>query len=442
MKTIYSSAQRVLIWLGPPQNDSDFVIDALRTGHLDSLNLLRFTDSLELLLRRSWFGRVWIAQELTLSSQSPTVHVGFQTISWDAFSVAIRSVWTRLCAKEEPPSTGGSQYLECFTKIAIWRLGDAVYPPALEARAEVVQQLIDMRNSGPSTPFSQQFFRTIYLQAKDSRDKVFGLLGFSSFKRSPITADYTKPISRVFAEAAATIMQDDFYTYIDLQLWSYRILSEDRWANWVPDLLSFRVTERHKKSWHAPQPHALKECLERAHGTAPIIDFSADFRTFSTVGTLMGTIVASKRGLICDEPWESDVRNTGPGISLDQKKTLFTSLRQKSIHESNSEGTKLATKTFTWSTQVFMTNSGLLGATTDINWPLRNISDGQSIVAGLFGIDIPFVLSPTKDGKYQLQAVAYIEDHVLGNKHIEGLKPGQDWRDLVKEGKLQTFTIV
>jgi hypothetical protein len=231
MKTIYSSAQRVLIWLGPPQNDSDLVIDALRTGHLDSLNLLRFIDSLELLLRRSWFGRVWIAQELTLSSQSPTVHVGFQTISWDAFSVAIRSVWTRLCAKEELLCTGGSQYLECFTKTAIWGLGDAVYPPALEARAEVVQQLIDMRNSGPSTPFNQQFFRTIYLQAKDSRDKVFGLLGFSSFKRSPITADYTKPISRVFAEAAATIMQDDFYTYVDLQLWSYRILGGDSWAN-------------------------------------------------------------------------------------------------------------------------------------------------------------------------------------------------------------------
>jgi len=67
MKSIYSSAKHVLIWLGPAQDESGLVVSVMRTGHLDTsqrsgalhhmqpFNLNLFLDSLELLLRRQWF---------------------------------------------------------------------------------------------------------------------------------------------------------------------------------------------------------------------------------------------------------------------------------------------------------------------------------------------------------------------------------------------------
>ncbi|KAF2828788.1 hypothetical protein CC86DRAFT_319850, partial [Ophiobolus disseminans] len=59
MKSIYSSAQRVLIWLGPSRYCSDFVLDALLTDGLKGHEIADFINCLEILLRRDWFSRVW-----------------------------------------------------------------------------------------------------------------------------------------------------------------------------------------------------------------------------------------------------------------------------------------------------------------------------------------------------------------------------------------------
>ncbi|EAT90371.1 hypothetical protein SNOG_02159 [Parastagonospora nodorum SN15] len=78
MKSIYSSAKQVLIWLGPPQNCSNLVVEVMRTGDLESyilagthidlksIRLAGFLDNLELLLRRHWFGRVWYVLQYPL----------------------------------------------------------------------------------------------------------------------------------------------------------------------------------------------------------------------------------------------------------------------------------------------------------------------------------------------------------------------------------------
>jgi hypothetical protein len=65
MKQIYSSAQHVVVWLGPSHKDSDFIIRTLRTGSLAPSEQDRFKDGLEFLLWRDWFSRVWVRQPST-----------------------------------------------------------------------------------------------------------------------------------------------------------------------------------------------------------------------------------------------------------------------------------------------------------------------------------------------------------------------------------------
>jgi hypothetical protein len=80
---LYSQAQRVLVWLGPPSEDSDIAMDALSVceqNAQDSFREFRLRDSLEyirknkeagaallLLFNRSYWSRIWIVQEIMLA---------------------------------------------------------------------------------------------------------------------------------------------------------------------------------------------------------------------------------------------------------------------------------------------------------------------------------------------------------------------------------------
>lgn len=59
-----------------------------------------------------------------------------------------------------------------------------------------VLELASIRHDGPDVPFGVQFFRTINSESSDPRDKVFGILGLSSFKEDnfAITPDYNKSV--------------------------------------------------------------------------------------------------------------------------------------------------------------------------------------------------------------------------------------------------------
>jgi hypothetical protein len=67
---------------------------------------------------------------------------------------------------------------------------------------------------------------------------------------------------------------------------------------------------------------------------------------------------------------------------------------------------------------------------------------GDCIIAGIFGINLPFLLKPREDGHYEMLCLAYLGNHTLGDDCIENLEPGTDWREAVDHGPLQEFTII
>ncbi|KAL8740940.1 MAG: hypothetical protein Q9184_008441, partial [Pyrenodesmia sp. 2 TL-2023] len=111
MRRIYSAASAVLIWLGEPSHDShaafELIPEILRAKRLDEASGIQNGDLWDLskdhwglpwttdpvwyplfaLLRRPWFKRAWIIQELAVSTNA-TVLCGYDKVSWTEFGEA------------------------------------------------------------------------------------------------------------------------------------------------------------------------------------------------------------------------------------------------------------------------------------------------------------------------------------------------------------------
>ena len=96
MAEIYSRASCVLIWLGDEYEDSqtaiDFVGDVLDLELLDDLatreQSLAQWDALAKLMRREWFTRRWVVQELAMAKEA-SVYAGEAAVHWDDFAEAV-----------------------------------------------------------------------------------------------------------------------------------------------------------------------------------------------------------------------------------------------------------------------------------------------------------------------------------------------------------------
>ncbi|KAL4885473.1 heterokaryon incompatibility protein-domain-containing protein [Aspergillus karnatakaensis] len=96
MTRIYNNARQVCVWLGPADDESTRAIDFLRTqlqqDDSDSLmedpRLIEEWAALSKLMRRPWFSRRWIIQEIALA-RSATVYCGHESVPWGEFADAI-----------------------------------------------------------------------------------------------------------------------------------------------------------------------------------------------------------------------------------------------------------------------------------------------------------------------------------------------------------------
>ncbi|KAL4924040.1 HET domain-containing protein [Aspergillus undulatus] len=95
MSRIYNKARGVCVWLGPERDESIRAINFIRNRlqHDDSDSLMTDADlagdwaALSLLLRRPWFSRRWIIQEIALA-RSATLYCGQESIPWEIFANA------------------------------------------------------------------------------------------------------------------------------------------------------------------------------------------------------------------------------------------------------------------------------------------------------------------------------------------------------------------
>ncbi|CAF9926748.1 hypothetical protein IMSHALPRED_007032 [Imshaugia aleurites] len=235
MGDIYRFADRVVVWLGPEDDDSGHVLKILsqlsseikvdyasRTMSpassdsdptwRDTRSLLPFSSdevqSVESLLNRPWFSRLWVWQEILLSGNNAIVVCGSCTILWQS----LRQTIVCLNSKRFSPSIDTSQ---------------------LQAR---LIYILNMSSFDIYASFGGIIWRTAACKCSDPKDRVYAVLSLLRKweKDINIEPDYTKTTAQVYQDA---VLQHIKHSRT-LEMLAFCELKNDRPAEmptWVPN---------------------------------------------------------------------------------------------------------------------------------------------------------------------------------------------------------------
>ena len=208
MSTIYQRAWSTLVWLGEEADNSDDAIDTLLTtktalqyfedGRAPNAEdferlFLPASDSpkwqaLGKLMRRPWFQRVWIIQEVVLSQQI-IVMCGTRCISWA--DLALFS----FCMIDND----FEQYLYSHGNT----VGNDEDSESGSIRAGKIARIKDYNDTSPrKTTFLDGLVEGRAAEATNPRDKVFAIMGLTNTQWYP---DYSSEIIDVYTKAALVI---------------------------------------------------------------------------------------------------------------------------------------------------------------------------------------------------------------------------------------------
>jgi hypothetical protein len=491
MGAIYSSAERVVVWLGPAYRDSGFAMEAISTGNFAKESALRSRDGLEYILKSDWFFRIWVVQEVTLGAEDPLLYCGPHCINWSQLVATVQRLGSQGRHTRPIPGEEWSTYLEELTT-SLWAI-------QLDTHMRQVRNLAAIRTRGRTASFAQQFYDTLRFQSTDPRDKVYGLLGICCFRGTPIVPDYAKSHQEVFAEATAMIMSEDFTLYAHLQMWAGGFSSPWSIPTWASDLITGGVPSRINFVPSHPD-NSVKNTLLRARGVAPSMGFSSEYKVLHTVGHYIGEIKQCAEVNCGMRIKPTSLRQAHEKIHKDglrdytelmisallhqkgprlwhRKDKLHSILREgftplnkttsdpkhvskeyasRDTNKSSDSDTDIDSeveneyprykglfKGTSWFDHasdfcIFTTNTGMLGLA---NRSLASRDLSSIVLAGLFGINMPFILEHLHYDEYKILGVFYAPEHVWGHDFIENAAPGTDCNEFVADGRLKRYNI-
>ena len=230
MDHIYSSAHQVIIWLGPDHghNYHNVLLHMDKRMVPDSNTL--FVQLLRDICRLGsspWFSRLWVVQELVLATDDPMVYIGRYRIPWSAFA------------------SGADHFNYWFWKDSKpgFDVDDKVLIRDFMVQHAGIRSFNELRLSTKQAPLATRLYRTIFQQATDPRDKIYGLLAMSQSPTNNIKPDYTLSIQRVLAQTTAVLLQDRWsalYSCFPLHYMrdedSPRFKKIQDLPSWVPDM--------------------------------------------------------------------------------------------------------------------------------------------------------------------------------------------------------------
>ena len=215
MRDIYSTADCVIVWLGPERDDSRKAIDFMvklcevlctsvestayelthdyeeffeRTGDACAHTLLKgYLQSLEAtslaavdrFFHRSWFGRIWVIQEVTRDSRVIAL-CGDETVAFEVLVLAVNIL--------------SAAQVQGFVQ---YPFHDSSLP-----RIDLMRSKMNLEGYS----FPRLFFYTRCFSATDSRDMIYALLGCSGDKHiQNIVPDYGLAVSKVHLAFASNL---------------------------------------------------------------------------------------------------------------------------------------------------------------------------------------------------------------------------------------------
>ncbi|KAH7391079.1 heterokaryon incompatibility protein-domain-containing protein [Phaeosphaeria sp. MPI-PUGE-AT-0046c] len=482
MGKIYSSAQGVIVWLGPVDLADlhlravlgamqfqfasgtsftatlfDYMCSVVTLMHEQANECINaeghVLDAIHCIISRPWFSRSWVVQELALA-QRATIRIGTFGFPWEPFEFFIQ-----------------------------W-LPD--HKADIDSRPELVKAARMVAKMACSRSFSTQLLRTMHLSATDPRDKVFGILGISSFQNTNIEPDYTKSTQQVYIDAACRALHDDklaMYYFAPLQAYSDApSITLDKLSgmpSWIPDFSiegatyvenviygqagsavtysgkadhrPFTILYSSERPWRAKNLfHAMIHRLPFAP-----LHISVDNTRLLAPGIPIGTITKTSGRLLWNmDPDESlsglpqSIRNLWHSFAepegiqppnflavlLKPRSNLvwFEKYRREAalglfpptqMVEEPSFRSQLATETLVEDMKA-NTRNRIFYMTDNGAFGLTyhpNPDDGVrpgDVVVGLFGIKFPFILRPNSDTSYTMINVAGVDQHRWGHDFL------------------------
>ncbi|KAL8904699.1 MAG: hypothetical protein Q9207_003092 [Kuettlingeria erythrocarpa] len=245
MRSIYASAQKVYVWLGPDGDDGQSAVELLyeldriksegiivpgkfdidfRDEDLGKIGLPR-TDSsawraLVSLTSRAYFQRMWVVQELAAAPQDISVLCGDIVFSWWLLSTSLNLIQ--------------NQRWEYPLLDLLIDHGISTEPPAFVLNNTIALLRFQTQEFGLTAclGFCRSFSST------DPRDKIIALLGLIPPREQAIKElqpNYSQPAAQYFREVAgALIMHDRSYNVL-LQVETRAAASKPELPSWVPD---------------------------------------------------------------------------------------------------------------------------------------------------------------------------------------------------------------
>ncbi|KAI0855569.1 HET-domain-containing protein [Xylaria cubensis] len=203
MPRIYSSAQRVLIYIGERTVDSDFCFRALGWSSMNTYSSYELHGSLRHLLGRQYFSRAWVLQDVALA-RTATVICGDMQITW-----------RQLCNFNL--ETG-------FWERRIRELLDTSLLKMKEAELYTTpHRFLDLLDISRRC------------KARDPRDKVYALVGLILDHRSiGLVADYNLTTKELYIQVALVVAMRHGWANVLFRAGTTN-RSIDELPSWVPD---------------------------------------------------------------------------------------------------------------------------------------------------------------------------------------------------------------
>lgn len=209
MRDIYSRALTTIVWLGGEADQSALAFkhmerlkkrlqpmlsnEVFDDAELSSKNDARFRDvagwsALAALLRRPWFGRMWILQELAVSS-FPIIICGQQQILWEDF-------WDLI---------NGLKAIGTWSKVFATSSSDELSASVLFDRLSSVTKIKETVAKKKFIPLAEALKQSKWSLATDSRDKIYALLGICC-ETHGIIPDYARDAPELYCEVAKNLL--------------------------------------------------------------------------------------------------------------------------------------------------------------------------------------------------------------------------------------------
>ncbi|KAH8646905.1 heterokaryon incompatibility protein-domain-containing protein [Xylariales sp. PMI_506] len=224
MPHIYTYASEVVVWLGQSKTaalatslvNRLFLINRMQATSRNTYSYeipTNAASALEDMLRRSWFTRVWVVQEVVLPKGRITVRYGNSSLSWERlswFTQAIQRDARLMNMLAIRSGFAGFANLAAIRHIDLMRRFSCITPdlPSLPSSTAFENTIRGGPRSLSLCFYLAQMFRSgCRFECKSPHDLIYGIMGLARVQKQHLTPNYNLPLRQLYIDVVRNAIE-------------------------------------------------------------------------------------------------------------------------------------------------------------------------------------------------------------------------------------------